>query len=76
MSDEITLAKTDAVIETIKAELAAASPSKRQRIREAIALAALLATRLPILLVGAAAVALVGTTPPPVAEGAVAQPIG
>jgi hypothetical protein len=41
MSDEITLAKTDAVIETIKAELAAASPSKRQRIREAIALAAL-----------------------------------
>jgi hypothetical protein len=35
------LANTDAVIETIKAELTAASPSRRQRIREAIALAAL-----------------------------------
>jgi hypothetical protein len=41
MSDDTNLAKTDAVIETIKAELATASPSKRQRIREAIALAAL-----------------------------------
>jgi hypothetical protein len=33
--------KSDAVIETIKAELEAASPSRKQRIHEAIALAAL-----------------------------------
>ncbi len=41
MPDGSELAKSDAVIETIKAELAAAYPSRKQRIREAIALAAL-----------------------------------
>jgi hypothetical protein len=41
MPDGNELAKSDAVIETIKAELAAASPTRKQRIREAIALAAL-----------------------------------
>jgi hypothetical protein len=41
MADETIATNTDGVIETIKAELATASPSKRQRIREAIALAAL-----------------------------------
>jgi hypothetical protein len=41
MPDGSELEKSDTVIETIKAELAAASPSRKQRIREAIALGAL-----------------------------------
>jgi hypothetical protein len=39
--DEHDITTTDTVIETIKAEIAAASPNRRQRILEAIALAAL-----------------------------------
>lgn len=41
MPNSSELEKQDAVIETIKAELEAATPTKKQRIREAIALAAL-----------------------------------
>ncbi len=41
MADELDIANTDAIIETIRAELASGEPSRKQRIMEAIALAAL-----------------------------------